>query len=78
MRPRIIEGHKLLAHSVRHWREIRGLDTEMLAQVVGWSLAMIEGIESGELRNITLNDIDQLAEALAVQVADLFSMARSC
>lgn len=50
----------------------------MLAQVVGWSLAMIEGIESGELRNITLNDIDQLAEALAVQVADLFSMARSC
>lgn len=78
MQPRIIEGHKLLAHNVRHWRDIRGLDTEMLARAVGWPLAMIEGIESAEQFDITLNDVDQLAEALAVQVVDLFSMARSC
>lgn len=50
----------------------------MLARAVGWPLAMIEGIESAEQFDITLNDVDQLAEALAVQVVDLFSMARSC
>lgn len=44
----------------------------MLAREVGWPLAMIEGIESAEQCDITLNDVDQLAEALAVQTFELF------
>lgn len=72
MRPRITEGHKLLAHNVRRWRELRGIDTDMLARAVGWPLVMIEDIESAEQFDITLNDVDQLAEALAVQTFDLF------
>ncbi len=72
MRPRITEGHKLLAHNVRRWREIRGIDTDMLARVVGWPLVMVEDIESAEQFDITLNDVDQLAEVLAVQTFELF------
>lgn len=72
MRPRITEGHKLLALNVRRWRELRGIDTDMLARAVGWPLAMIEDIESAEQFDITLNDVDQLAEALAIQIFELF------
>ena len=72
MRPRITEGHKLLAHNVRRWRELREIDTDALARAVGWPLAMIEDIEAAEQFDITLNDIDQLAEALEVQTFDLF------
>jgi len=71
--PRITEGHKLLAHNVRRWRQIRGIDTDMLARAVGWPLAMIEDIESAEQFDITLNDVDQLAEALAVSPFDLLA-----
>lgn len=73
MRPRITAGHKLLALNVRRWRELRGIDTDMLARAVGWPLAMIEDIESAEQFDITLNDVDQLAEALAVSPFELFA-----
>jgi hypothetical protein len=76
LRPRITEGYKLLAHNVRHWRELRGFDTDMLAKAVDWPLAMIEDIESAEQFGITLNDVDQLAEALAVQTFELFVPVR--
>ncbi len=72
MRPRITEGHKLLAQNVRRWRESRGIDTGMLARTMGWPLAMIEDIESAEQLDITLNEGDQLAEVLAVQTFELF------
>lgn len=72
MRPPISEGHKLLAHNVRRWRELRGIDTDMLARTVGWPLAMIEDIESAKQFDITLNDVEQLADALAVLSFELF------
>lgn len=72
MRPRITTAQKLLAHNVRRWRELRGIETDLLARAVGWPLAMIEDIESAEQFDITLNDVDQLAEALAVQTCELF------
>ena len=62
----------MLALNVRRWRELRGIDTDMLARAVGWPLAMIEDIESAEQFDITLNDVDQLAEALAIQIFELF------
>ncbi|WMT87032.1 helix-turn-helix domain-containing protein [Pelagibacterium sp. 26DY04] len=76
MRPRITEGHKLLAHNVRRWRELRGIDTAELALVVDWPLPMIEDIEQAARFDITLNDIDQLAEALDVRVFQLLAPVR--
>ena len=76
MRTRITKGHKLLAQNVRRWRELRGIDTDMLALTVGWPLAMIEDIDTAQQYDLTLNDIDQLAEALAVQTFELFVPTR--
>lgn len=76
MRPRITEGHKLLAHNARRWRKLRGIDTDLLARAVGWPLAMIEDIERAERFDITLNDLDQLAEALNVRVFQLLTPVR--
>lgn len=73
MRPRITE-HQLLTQNVRRRRELRGIDTHMLARAVGWPLAMIEDVESTEQFDLTLNDIDQLAETLAVQTFELFAL----
>ncbi len=78
MRPRITEGHKLLAHNVRHWREVRGIDTNMLAPAVGWPLAMIEDIENAEQFDLTLNDVEQICEALAVRPFELFAPLGNC
>lgn len=78
MRPGITDGHKLLAHNARRLRELLGIDTHMLANAVGWSLVMIEDIESAEQFNITLNDVDQLGETLAVQTFDLFVPVGYC
>lgn len=44
----------------------------MLARAIGWPLAMIEDLESAAQYDLTLNDIDQLAEALVVQPFELF------
>ncbi|ODT80682.1 MAG: hypothetical protein ABS76_14485 [Pelagibacterium sp. SCN 64-44] len=76
MRLRITEGHKLLAHNVRRWREIRGIETETLARAMDWPMVMIEDIERAERFDITLNDLDQLAEALEVRVFQLFAPIR--
>ena len=76
MRPRITEGHKLLAHNVRRWRELRGIDTDALAGAVDWPLVMIEDIERSARFDITLNDLDQLAEALDVRVFQLLAPVR--
>lgn len=76
MRLRITEGHRLLAHNVRRWRELRGIDTDVLARAVGWPLSMVEDIESAEQFDITLNDVEQICEALAVQPFELFTPGR--
>ena len=72
MTPKITDGHKLLAHNVRRWRDLRGIDTGALATTLGWPLALIEDIEAAERFDLTLNDIDQLAEALGIQAVELF------
>ena len=43
----------------------------MLAQSLGWPLAMIEGIEAAGQFDLTLNDIDQLCDAMAVSPFEL-------
>jgi transcriptional regulator with XRE-family HTH domain len=70
--PRITEGHKLLAHNVRRLRELLGIDTRTLATAAGWSTAVIEDIENAKRFDVTINDLEQLAEALQVRTPDLF------
>jgi len=56
---------------VRELRQAKGLSQEKLAEHAGIHRTYLGGIELG-LRNPSLRNIARIAQALGVQVADLF------
>lgn len=56
---------------IRTLRKERGLSQEDLAELCGLDRTYISGIERG-LRNVALRNIESLAYALEVSLADLF------
>jgi len=60
----------LFGERVRVLRQARGLSQEALALVAGLDRTYIGGVERGE-RNISLLNIQKIAQALGVSSADL-------
>ncbi len=58
-------------HRVRELRKARGLSQEELAFKVGVHRTYLGGIERGE-RNPSLKNIDLIAKALEISLAELF------
>jgi transcriptional regulator with XRE-family HTH domain len=56
---------------IKTLRKERGLSQEDLAELTGLDRTYISGIERG-LRNVALRNIEALARALGVSIADLF------
>ena len=56
---------------IRALRKERGLSQEQLAELSGLDRTYISGIERG-LRNVALRNIEALAQALGVSIAELF------
>lgn len=56
---------------IRSLRKERGLSQEALAELSGLDRTYVSGIERG-IRNIALRNIEALAKALRVSLADLF------
>lgn len=56
----------LVGHNIRKYRKKIGLSQEQLAEKSGLHRTYIGGIERGE-RNITLDSLQVIAEALAVE-----------
>jgi transcriptional regulator with XRE-family HTH domain len=64
--------HIVVAKNIRRRRQCVGLSQEALANNCGLHRTYIGAIERGE-RNITVNTLARVAEALGCSVIDLFS-----
>lgn len=64
--------NKLLARNLRALRRLRGWSQEVMAEQCGLHRTYIGAIERGE-RNVTLNTLKQLADALGSRSAELIS-----
>lgn len=56
---------------VRELRQARGLSQEAFADLAGLHRTYMGGIERGE-RNVSLKNIEAIAKALSVSLAELF------
>ncbi len=65
----------LLAQRLRLLRTLRGWSQETLAEQAGLHRTYISGIERGE-RNLGLDNLDKLAQAFGVTVAELLTSDR--
>ena len=62
---------KLFGKNVRIYRESHGISQEKLTHICGLHRTYIGSIERGE-RNISLENIQKIADALEVKITDLF------
>ena len=67
----IPKARRAFAESLRELRLSRGLSQEALAELCGLHRTYVGSVERGE-RNISLDNIERLAEALGVAARDLF------
>jgi len=61
----------LAAGRIRKLREAKGLSQEALADIAGLHRTYISSVERGE-KNFTVDTLERLAEALAVDIRDFF------
>lgn len=61
----------IVGENIRKYRKKLGLSQEDLADKARLHRTYIGGVERGE-RNITLDSMQQIANALGIKVADLF------
>ncbi|CAN7310452.1 helix-turn-helix transcriptional regulator [Paenibacillus sp. LjRoot153] len=65
---------KIVGARVRDIRKDRGLTQEQLAEVSGFHFTYVGAVERGE-KNITLLNLEKMAEALNTDVQELFRYA---
>ena len=68
-------ARKLFAANLRRERKARGLSQRALAQLAGLDRTYVGSVERGE-RNVSIDNIERLAEALGIELADLFKRIR--
>jgi transcriptional regulator with XRE-family HTH domain len=61
-----------LAQRLRSERALRGLSQEQLADLAGLHRTYVGSIERSE-RNVSIDNIEQLAKALSLDIAELLS-----
>lgn len=69
-----MDARQILGTNLRRLRKARGLSQERFALEHGFDRTYISGIERGR-RNPTVLVVGRLAEALGVELADLFGCA---
>ncbi len=64
-------ARKILAQKLRLLRFTRGWSQEVLAEVAGLHRTYVSSIERGE-RNVSIDNLEKLADAFDLSVAELF------
>jgi transcriptional regulator with XRE-family HTH domain len=67
-------GRRVFGERIRALRQDRGLSQERLAEMAGVHRTYLSSLERGE-RNVSLDNIYAIAEALGVPPAELFESA---
>ena len=67
-------GRRVFGERIRALRQNRGLSQERLAEMAGVHRTYLSSLERGE-RNVSLDNIYAIAEALGVSPAELFESA---
>jgi ribosome-binding protein aMBF1 (putative translation factor) len=68
-------ARKLFAANLWLERKARGLSQRALAQLAGLDRTYVGSVERGE-RNVSIDNVERLAEALGIELADLFKRIR--
>lgn len=61
-----------MIYKIKELRELKGMSQDELAKKSSVSRTTISGLESGSIANTTASTISKIAEALEVQVSDIF------
>lgn len=64
------EARKVFAKRLRQIRQLRGLSQEALAEISGLHRTYVGSVERGE-RNVSIDNMERLAKALEVDIAEL-------
>lgn len=67
---------KLVGSKIRDYRKTKGLSQDQLGEICGFHFSYIGGVERGE-RNISLENIGKIAEALDVEPKLFFEFDRA-
>ncbi len=70
MKKKHIKTRLLFAHNLRQLREMKKISQEHLADIAGLHRTYVSSVERGE-RNITVDSMEKLAEALNVDIREL-------
>jgi transcriptional regulator with XRE-family HTH domain len=69
---KLLSARLLFAQNMRRCRSAQGLSQEQLAELAGLHRTYVGSVERGE-RNVSIDNIEAIAHALAVSVRDLFT-----
>ena len=70
---RHVSARERLAHNMRTRRAAAGLSQEALADLCGLHRTYIGSVERRE-RNVSIDNVEKIAAALKVDIADLFTL----
>ena len=73
MRDHVKSVRLRLGRNVQHFRRLRALSQEALAELAGSSLKQIGRVERGEV-NVTVDVLIRIAVSLRVNISDLFDL----
>lgn len=69
---KFVHGGDKMVFNVKKIREEKGISQEELSKKTGISRTIISGMETGLVKNATVETVKKIAQALDVKISDIF------